>query len=256
MNKHDALLAGVGAAAFGGGLAAGYLLARHRIQRRFQQDLDQLKAHYATKAKIAERAGLLEHFEVVPALGTTRLRRDEAGSVGPYRDVPARRVVRAESDIDGGPEHAGSDGEGPDGQPEAEDDGPEVVYDPSDDLDPVQLPGNSGEPDSRGPGPYVISEAEFFGEQENYAKLSIMYYQKDNVLVDDKAEPIPDIRATVGPDIAQKFGLDPENPYIVYVRNDKLEVDFEVALDYGAYVEVVLNYGQADPKRLKRPVEG
>ena len=96
--------------------------------------------------------------------------------------------------------------------------------------------------------PYLISEKQFSEECPSYQKLVVMYYRGDDVLTDDSEAPISDIRGTVGLGTLGKFGQDPDNPNVIFVRNDRIEVDFEICLDYGSYIEVVLKYGTPNPK--------
>jgi hypothetical protein len=101
--------------------------------------------------------------------------------------------------------------------------------------------------------PYVISDAEFAeGCTDDgcvHQCLSIRWYDEDEVLVDDRDQPIPDVRRTTGPISKASFGGVAGEPYIMYVRNEKLQVDFEIAFDERAYTEAVLNYGTANPRK-------
>lgn len=108
---------------------------------------------------------------------------------------------------------------------------------------------DGGDPDPRGPEPYIITEDEFFGECETHQKLTITYYRGDRTLCDDQGVPVPDVRGTIGLGTTDKFGkTEEEGRNVIYVRNPKLEADFEVCLDYGSYIGVVLHYGTASPK--------
>lgn len=91
--------------------------------------------------------------------------------------------------------------------------------------------------------PYVISEAEFSDSEIGTQQLTITYYQGDKILVDDKEQPIRDIRGVTGPVVPGGFGGISGDPSIRYVRNERLEIDFEIVLDQRSYTDVVLNYG-------------
>jgi hypothetical protein len=96
---------------------------------------------------------------------------------------------------------------------------------------------------NRHPGmPYDISDADF-GDDNDYEKITLTYYAGDDVLVDDKEVPIRNTEPVVGHDISKKFGLKSNDEHIAYIRNERLEVDFEVCLDFRSYTEVVLGYG-------------
>lgn len=98
----------------------------------------------------------------------------------------------------------------------------------------------------REPGrPYVISVTEFTDNETQYGQNSISYYQGDDVLADERDQPIPDIEYIVGRKNL-RFGDGSGDPNIVFVRNDELEVDFEVCQSLGTYAEEVL--GVAPPE--------
>lgn len=85
--------------------------------------------------------------------------------------------------------------------------------------------------------PYFISQEEF-EENEDYDKIILTYYS-DGVLTDDMDEPIENIEETVGEDPKDHFGEYEDG--VVYVRNDKRMVDYEILLDemdyYGGVVQ-------------------
>jgi hypothetical protein len=83
--------------------------------------------------------------------------------------------------------------------------------------------------------PYVISPLKF-AEENDYETISLTYYQDGGWLVDDTGELVEDIQGTVGMDFPGHFGEYTEDPDTVYVRNDRLEVDYEIQLDIGTYV--------------------
>lgn len=82
--------------------------------------------------------------------------------------------------------------------------------------------------------PYVISPAEF-GECD-YGVISLEYYT-DGVVVDSYGDIIENTDELLGDDFAAHFGDYEEDPDTVYVRNDGLEVDYEILKNYGPYSE-------------------
>lgn len=102
-------------------------------------------------------------------------------------------------------------------------------------------------------GPRVISFDEFAEEKDYYDKLSISYYELDDTLADEQEEIISDTDAIVGDEALLCFGEDSNDPDIVYVRNDRLSIDYEVVRLHKSYRETVL--GVVDkPARKKRPL--
>ena len=98
--------------------------------------------------------------------------------------------------------------------------------------------------------PYIISVEEFGEAEPGWQTIGLVYYAGDGVLADDKEQPIRDIKSTVGPLAREGFGGVSQDPEVRFVRNDRLEVDFEICWDPRSYADAVLNYG--DPNREKR----
>lgn len=106
-------------------------------------------------------------------------------------------------------------------------------------MDPEIVSGRSAL--ERDPSlPYVISEEEFGESEVGWQQLTITYFAGDSVLVDDQDVPIPDVVNTVGLLPIALFGEGTS----VYVRNPRLEIDFEMVLDTRAYTDAILNYGR------------
>ena len=83
--------------------------------------------------------------------------------------------------------------------------------------------------------PYVISPEEF-GNRDDHTCVSLSYYA-DGVLADDWDTPLIDPIEDVGPDIASHFGEYEEDT--VFVRNEKLKVDYEICRDLRTFAEVI-----------------
>lgn len=81
--------------------------------------------------------------------------------------------------------------------------------------------------------PYVIEPEETW-EQE-YPMITLTYYEKDDVLVDDRNRIIDNVDELVGKDFASHFGEYEDDT--VYVRNDGFKAYYEILRDYGRYPE-------------------
>lgn len=98
--------------------------------------------------------------------------------------------------------------------------------------------------------PYVISVDEYMNDREEYDKNTVTYFEVDDVLVDEREQVIPDVDNTVGTDCLTKFGHKSNDNKVVYVRNERLEADFEILLDTRSYSETVL--GIREEKEIRR----
>jgi hypothetical protein len=95
--------------------------------------------------------------------------------------------------------------------------------------------------------PYVISLEDFTDQCETFSKITISYFADDDVLVDERDNPIEDPMAVAGSEFKTQFASNSSTggpgTYVVYVRNRRLETDFEIALNEGSYAEAV-GYGR------------
>lgn len=79
---------------------------------------------------------------------------------------------------------------------------------------------------------YLISVDEFVHDKTNYDKISLSYF-KDNILADDRTGDIieeKDIPYTIGTNAQAKIQPDGISyDEVIYVRNDHLEIDYEIS---------------------------
>lgn len=85
----------------------------------------------------------------------------------------------------------------------------------------------------------LITVDEFMEDGPN-EKVSISYFDGDGVLADDAQQIIHDIDNTVTTRAFDYFGHHEGDDDTVYVRNKKLEVDFEITREDGSYTQMVL----------------
>ena len=83
--------------------------------------------------------------------------------------------------------------------------------------------------------PYVIP-ADEFGFFEDFEKITLTFYS-DDILADDQDRIIEDKETIIGRDaLCRLTNTDDET---VYVRNEKLKVDYEICYDYKRFAEVM-----------------
>lgn len=92
--------------------------------------------------------------------------------------------------------------------------------------------------------PYVITHDEFMENENGWTQQSLTYFNGDDTLVDDQSMPIEDIEAIVDSENLTKFGHGSRDKNIVYVRNERLETDFEIALSMGEFSKEVAGLGE------------
>ena len=110
---------------------------------------------------------------------------------------------------------------------------------------------NSSASDERNPNkPFILTQREFEEGEHDYTQNTLTYYEGDDVLTDDRDQPIHNKRPVVGEGNLQ-FGEKSNDPNVVYIRNNHLEVDFEVCRSVGSFAEEVLGY--TEPSNKQRP---
>jgi len=89
--------------------------------------------------------------------------------------------------------------------------------------------------------PYMITEESFSEEFLNHEKISITYFVSDDTLMDED-EQIMNAEESIGDDNFRKIGSELTHYTVVYVRNEKLRIDYEITILHEHYSEVILGY--------------
>lgn len=110
--------------------------------------------------------------------------------------------------------------------------------------------------------PYILHHDEYFEGEKDYVQSTLTYFEGDDVLVDDKQKPIPDSDSVVGDENLRRFGHGSKDNNIIYVRNERMEIDFEVVRSTGTYTREVLGFlehgdrpGSRKERRMRRDDE-
>lgn len=101
--------------------------------------------------------------------------------------------------------------------------------------------------------PYVIEETDFLDNMKHYNKISLYYYAQDDVLSDVDEIPITNVDAVVGDETINT--LSSANTYnVIYVRNNRLETDYEIIALNQSYQEQILGLlpGEQRPRKNER----
>lgn len=111
-------------------------------------------------------------------------------------------------------------------------DNPESITDdfgPGEDVQPTRSPDR----------PYIISVEEWYGNELNYDQVTLTWWADDEVLADVQDRMIREIDDVVGGTSLHRFGTLSDNADIVYVRNERLKVDYEITKDERNYSEII-----------------
>lgn len=87
--------------------------------------------------------------------------------------------------------------------------------------------------------PYVITVDEFTDEFDQHDKVSLYYYKVDDVLCDEQEEVINEVEDTVGYNALSALDMQTT----VWVRNERLRIDYEIIALNKSYAEQVHGVG-------------
>ena len=89
--------------------------------------------------------------------------------------------------------------------------------------------------------PYVIHVDEFRENETGYVQLQLTWYAGDEVLADERDTPVDAVDSVVGlENLASKFGHGSANSDILFIRNEKMNIEAEILRSDGKYSFEVL----------------
>ncbi len=108
--------------------------------------------------------------------------------------------------------------------------------------------------------PIVITEEEFVNSAESdadeYSTSLLQYYKKYQILVDEDEEPVDDVDGLVGWRALQTFNQSTSNPPVIYVRNRRLQMDFEIELEEEDDLPMHIQYAMPKIEFLSKRAAG
>lgn len=100
--------------------------------------------------------------------------------------------------------------------------------------------------------PFIITKEEFYHNEPEHDQVALTYYEADDIVSDGKDLPVEDVDNTVGREALQRFGAGSGDRNVVYVRNPRMQTDFEVVSSPGSYAEEVHGIIRHDDRRRPR----
>ena len=163
----------------------------------------------------------------------TKCRREAAEEVEAVREYYEASVEKTEETADSDDDEENQEEEYPDA--------PDEYYEkelPSErtryrDIMKSNGYSNEEEEDDDMGEPYIIRPEEY-GE-EGYAEISLTYYA-DGVVTNERNKIIKNVDELIGSDALNHFGEYEDDS--VFVRNDKIKVDYEILKDYREFSEI------------------
>ena len=225
---------------FAGGFAAGFLFHKKLNDIQFEEIDEEEMAKIAEDLKVNNEekkpASVIDKFPNVVDLpeDEDKLKQALQGKTDYIKasDAAKDKAKAAHSAI-----KDYSDEENADGLP---------IYDiDEEDLDEnflEMLEEETVEPGQMEP-PHIISLSEFYNERPEYDKITIEWYDEDDVYLDENEEIIDDITTYVGSNAKNLFNkTSPDgDPDICFVRNERYGSDYEIVRRHCSYHETFDN---------------
>jgi hypothetical protein len=103
--------------------------------------------------------------------------------------------------------------------------------------------------------PYIIHQDEFTINETDFPQATLTYYT-DDVLTEEDDTVIDNVEQTVGLNNLKRFGHGTDDMNVLYVRNPKTEVEYEICRSPGSYEQEVMGLehsGGLERMRRRRP---
>jgi hypothetical protein len=252
-----AVILGLTGVVVGAGLGVGaYFLLRKRLSAKYeayaQQEIEEVRASYKRRVRRQEYNTPEEAAEAMHAYQGEDIRPD-FNRLSPREQAEVKLVVKnmlgeeTETKVirgrGGEPGYVEVETETTIEENEFIDDRPINPFDWNQD---VEL--SKRDPES----PYVISFEEFNENSTDWEQNNLVYYEEDDVLADERDNPVPEIEATVGYDNLKRFGHGSKDPNVVYIRNERTEALFEIIRNPGSFSDQVVGLKHSDSPRKRR----
>ena len=238
-------------AGFGGGFAAGFFTHKKMNDIQFEEVTEEQMAEIEQKVAAAQ-AKAAEEAKTAPAVveGTKieteklpedpdKLKNALQGKT-PYMDADKEQKLAYEKLWKATAEYSNKENADqlPTERERTDTDGDEEAFD-EDFISQIEQEAEKGNDFVEPPHP--ISFAEFSNERPEYDKITIHWYEPDDVWVDENEEIIPDSDSYIGMKVEGLFASNTTNgdPDIRFVRNMKYGSDYEVIRHHRSYWDTV-----------------
>jgi hypothetical protein len=104
--------------------------------------------------------------------------------------------------------------------------------------------------------PYIIHLDEFKENAPEHDQTTYTYYEMDDVLSDSRDTTVNDIDGVIGLGNLGRWGHGSEDPEVVYIRNERLQLDVEVVRDRGSFSDTIHGTIRHSAEVRRRPKRG
>lgn len=248
MQRSQMILVGVSAFSTVAGVTAGYVYGTRKVSAEYEAiltaEIESAKTFYDDFYAKSHKGGIFATPEgAAEALGADEvvLPEQAAEALATYQGMSVNTVTEEKGVVTVAKE---VQDEVQDEVQEQNDDNPTrepaVVDDILLDGHPVNLDEFDPEKEVRDPNiPYVISREEYDENPNDNEQAMLTYFAGDDTLVDEDEHQIDDVKENIGEDALKRFGHGSYDSSIVYVRNERRGVDYEVTRSNDTYIHAV-----------------
>lgn len=219
-----------------GGAVGGYVIATKKLEGKYaaiaEDELNQARVYYRDLYSSLQKPTTPQEA-VQTLMGEGELVSEAVEALRTYKGHPTLPLAEAWADVVSAvgevEEHNVFD---------AADEDPDMPEDIMPDRDPDR--------------PYIITADEYMEGELDYEQTTLSYFKEDGVLVDAREIPVENTDMVIGDDNLTKFGLGSRDKNVLYVRNEKIETDFELIQSSGSYTDEVLGLQHSDEPRVRR----
>lgn len=240
----------VGVSAFALGGVASYAIFAKRLSKKYQkiadEQVDEVKAHYsvlykadgnndleALAARYQDEEPKVKVDDILRTQGYKSYNEAESNEDTTGPDTSANPLLVSDEQTTENPPNAVAVASSEIVQNVFESDDPDRYFNMEEELEKRRK-----KPDQA----FVITLDEFNENEDDLEQTTLTYFEGDEVLVDERDEVIPDEDSIVGPEALLRFGHGSNDRNVVYVRNNRIKMLFEVLKSEGKYAEEVMGF--------------
>lgn len=256
-------------ASLGTGFGIGYFVGKKLEQRFHEAEIESIKEHYAPFRKegvFATVEGAVE--ALVPPEEIQRIVESNGYSLESDEEIPEHLPVPSTKDrfkveedyltsnISNVNRLAKNLFEDLENKPEVLTEDEAEVF--NQDVSPTENPDADKLPERTPDKPFIVAVDEFMStESDEFDKISLLYFEEDETLVDERETIIPNVEEIVGESNLHHFGMGSRDRNALYIRNEKFHAYYEVIRDQRSYKEVVLGIRpeRNSPRRMRNDDE-
>lgn len=100
--------------------------------------------------------------------------------------------------------------------------------------------------------PYIIHQDEYMQQESGYSQVTLTYYAGDDVVTEEDDSVIDNVDSLLGTSNLIHWGHGSDDINVVYIRNPRIEVEYEVCRSPRSYAEEIQGLEHSDSPDFER----